>query len=542
MRLFLFLLLLGTGVFAPFVSAKLPSESAVRQTGFVYCGSSAVNTFNPQKTNSGLTADTLSGQIYDRLLGVDPVTYQLTPELAVRWKVLDNGATYQFYLRHNVQFQATPWFHPGRIMNADDVVFSFQRMFDSRSPWHGVNGNRYPYFDSLQFADIVKSVRRINDYTVEFRLRQPDAAFLWHLATHYAPVLSAEYAAQLAKQRQQSQIDYLPVGTGPFALNEYRSEQFIRLVRNDHYWRGKPSMSQVVIDLTSSGTGRISKLISGECDVLAWPAASQLQVLRHDPRLKLTQRVGMNISYLAFNTSKPPLNNQLVRHALALGINNPRLMTSIYYGTAETAASMLPRASWAYDSSAKVTPYDPQLAQQQLKALGIKNLQLQLWVPVGSFPWNPSPLKTAVLIKADLARIGVEVVIVPVEGRFQQQQPVNNNYDLALTGWASDSNDPDSFLRPLLSCAAIGSGNNYAHWCNPQFDTTLQQGLQSQQLSSRIDAYITAQRMLNSDLPVLPLASSLRIVAYRADIHGLVFSPFGNGSFAGVSRTMETSP
>ena len=74
----------------------------------------------------------------------------------------------------------------------------------------------------------------------------------------------------------------------------------------------------------------------------AWPAASQLSILRDDPRLRLTLRPGMNIAYLAFNTDKPPLNNPAVRHALALAINNQRLMQSIYYGTAETAASILP--------------------------------------------------------------------------------------------------------------------------------------------------------------------------------------------------------
>lgn len=139
-------------------------------------------------------------------------------------------------------------------------------------------------------------------------------------------------------------------------------------------------MPQVVVDLGSGGTGRLSKLLTGECDVLAWPAASQLTILRDDPRLRLTLRPGMNIAYLAFNTDKPPLNNPAVRHALALSINNQRLMQSIYYGTAETAASILPRASWAYDNEAKITEYNPAKSREQLKALGLENLTLQLWI------------------------------------------------------------------------------------------------------------------------------------------------------------------
>lgn len=519
-----------------FAAPELPDRADIRDSGFVYCVSGQVNTFNPQKVSSGLIVDTLAAQIYDRLLDVDPYTYRLVPELAESWEVLDNGATYRFHLRRHVPFQRTAWFTPTRDFNADDVIFTFGRIFNRDHPWHNVNGSSFPYFDSLQFADSVESVRKLDNQTVEFRLKRPDASFLWHLATHYASITSAEYAARLTQDDRQEQLDRQPVGTGPFQLSEYRSGQYIRLQRHPDYWRGKPLMPQVVVDLGSGGTGRLSKLLTGECDVLAWPAASQLTILRDDPRLRLTLRPGMNIAWLAFNTAKPPLDNPEVRHALALAINNQRLMQSIYYGTAETAASMLPRASWAYDNDAKITEYNPQEARARLKALGLENLTLKLWVPTSSQAWNPSPLKTAELIQADMAQIGVKVIIMPVEGRFQEARLMDMNHDLTLSGWATDSNDPDSFFRPLLSCAAIASQTNFAHWCNREFDDVLQKALLSQQLSSRMDAYKEAQRILARELPVLPLASSLRLQAYRYDMKGLVLSPFGNASFAGVSR------
>lgn len=514
-----------------------PAPAAdIRHSGFVYCVNGMVNTFNPQKASSGLIIDTLAAQLYDRLLDVDPYTYRLIPELAQSWEVLDNGATYRFHLRKDVPFQKTAWFTPTRKMNADDVVFSNERVIDENNPYHNVNGSDYPYFDSLQFANTVKSVKKLDDYTVEFKLNNPDASFLWHLATHYAPVLSAEYAANLKKRGNEEQIDRLPVGTGPFQLSEFRAGQYVRLERNGKYWKGIPRMQQVVIDMGVGGTGRISKLLTGECDVLAYPAASQLTILRDDPRLRLTLRPGMNVAYLAFNTGKAPLDDPRVREAVALAINNQRLMQSIYYGTAETAASVLPRASWAYDSSAKVTEYNPEKARQILESLGKKDLVLHLWVPIVSQSYNPSPLKTAELIQADLGQVGIKVIIVPVEGRFQEARLMEMNHDLTLSGWSTDSNDPDSFFRPVLSCAAIRSQTNYAHWCNPQFDALLHQALLSQQLSQRIDYYQQAQDILEKELPVLPLASSLRLQAYRFDIKGLVLSPFGNSSFAGVFR------
>lgn len=541
MRLLPPFLLITASLWAGIAQSASPQTATadIRDNGFVYCVNGQVSTFNPQKAGSGLIVDTLAAQLYDRLLDVDPYTYRLVPELAESWEVMDNGATYRFHLRDGVAFQTTQWFKPKRNFNADDVVFTFQRIFDRDNPWHNVNGSSFPYFDSLQFADSVQSVRKLDNHTVEFRLRQPDASFLWHLATHYASVMSAEYAAMLAKSDRQELLDRQPVGTGPFQLAEYRAGQYVRLQRHAHFWRGTPLMPQVVVDLGSGGTGRLSKLLTGECDVLAWPAASQLTILRDDPRLRLTLRPGMNIAYLAFNTDKAPLNNPEVRHALALSINNQRLMQSIYYGTAETAASILPRASWAYDSEAKVTEYDPDKARTRLKELGLENLTLHLWVPTMSQAWNPSPLKTAELIQADMAQIGVKVIIVPVEGRFQEARLMDMNHDLTLSGWATDSNDPDSFFRPLLSCAAIDSQTNFAHWCNREFDSVLQKALASQQLASRIDAYDEAQKILAQELPVLPLASSLRLQAYRYDIKGLVLSPFGSASFAGVTREKE---
>ncbi len=96
------------------------------------------------KSGSGLIVDTLAAQLYDRLLDVDPYTYRLVPELAESWEVLDNGATYRFRLRDDVAFQHTPWFTPTRKLNADDVVFTFQRIFNRNHPWHNVNGGNFP--------------------------------------------------------------------------------------------------------------------------------------------------------------------------------------------------------------------------------------------------------------------------------------------------------------------------------------------------------------------------------------------------------------
>jgi cationic peptide transport system substrate-binding protein len=207
---------LGLLLATPLSAAPInnPGSQDIRHSGFVYCVNGMVDTFNPQKASSGLIIDTLAAQLYDRLLNVDPYTYRLSAELAQSWETLDEGATYRFHLRKNVPFQTTAWFTPTRPMNADDVVFSLQRVVDQKNHYHSVNGETYPYFDSLQFGNSIKRVSKLDNYTVEIQLNQPDASFLWHLATHYAPVLSAEYADMLQHLGKEEQIDRQPVGTG----------------------------------------------------------------------------------------------------------------------------------------------------------------------------------------------------------------------------------------------------------------------------------------------------------------------------------------
>ncbi|OTA15868.1 heme-binding protein A [Xenorhabdus vietnamensis] len=515
--------------------------TALQQNGFIYCVNGDLNTFNPQMAIGGLTVDTLAAQIYNRLLGVDPLSHNLVPELATDWEVLDNGTTYRFYLRHNVAFQSTNWFTPTRAMNADDVIFSFRRLFDTTYDYHYVNSSHYPYFDSLQFGNSVKDIRKIDEYTVEFHLNATNASFLWYLATHHAPILSQEYAQKLQQMHQQKQLDWKPVGTGPFMMKDYRMGQFIRLVRHDKYWKGKPRMEQVVIDTGTGGTGRISKLLTGECDVLAYPDNNQLNIVNNDSNLSQTSQPGMNVAYLAFNTSKPPLNNLKVRQAIAYAINNQRLMQSIYNKKAETATSILPRISWAYDQSIKITEYDSEKSRKMLSELGLRELKLTLWVPTTSQAYNPRPLKMAELIQADLAQVGIKISIHPVEGRFQENLQKNKNYDMVLAGWSADSNDPDSFFRRLLSCAAIASKTNLSHWCNSAFDDALRQALLNQEIVSRKENYFFAQKIIAQQLPLLPLAYSMHLQSFRNNIKGLVFSPFGVDAFDKVYRAQEAA-
>src|SRR5690606_3455370 len=111
--------------------------------------------------------------------------------------VSDDGLSYTLTLRKGVTFHHTPWFSPSRNLNADDVLFTWQRRLDKQHPYHAISGGEYPYFYSLGLDQLIKRVYKKGQLQVVFELNRPDASFLATLASNYAIVLSAEYADQM---------------------------------------------------------------------------------------------------------------------------------------------------------------------------------------------------------------------------------------------------------------------------------------------------------------------------------------------------------
>ncbi len=508
---------------------KQPEAS---KTGLIYCAEGSPLSFNPHVSNSGVTLDASARPLYDRLLEVNPNTLALEPALATNWQISEDGLTYTLTLREGVSFHHTAWFTPSRPFNADDVVFTYARQLDEQHPYHLVSGGDYPYFFSLGQDQLIKKVYKKGPHTVVFELNQPNASFLATLASDYAVILSAEYADQLLNAGTPTLLDSRPIGTGPFSFKEYRHNEFIRYQRHPAYWNGPAKIEQLVYDITPKSAKRLAKLLTGECDVMSTPAASQLSVIKEHPDLSLSVQSGMNVAFLALNTRKPPFNNVKVRQAIASAINVDNLLQAVYFDTGLPANSLLPPLSWGYNPSLPERKPDLKRARQLLKEAGLEQgLEMQVLVQPDARPYNPDAVKTAQLIRSDLAKVGIKLKIVQQEWPVIERRLLNGQYDSLLSGWIADNADPDNFFRQLLSCSAVERGNNYSRWCSPAFDQLLDDAVTTPQLSFRLRNYYYAQTLLNEQLPLIPLAHALRTQVTRSDIEGLTLMPFGGTSF-----------
>ena len=512
-------------------------QSNIKQHGLTYCTEGSPSSFNPQTASSSVTLDATTSQLYDRLLFVDPKSQRFNPGLAVDWTVSADRLVYRFYLRQNVKFHQTNYFSPSRPFNADDVLFSFARVLDKKHPYHAVATNGYPFFEGIELDKQIESIRKLDDYTVEFTLSRPDASFLANLASDFSVILSAEYANLLSRTRQQAQLDQLPIGTGPFKFKEYRTDNFIRYQRHEQYWGGNSKLEQLVFDITPNASSRLAKLLTHECDVMAYPAASQVAMISATDDVKISVETGLNVAYWAFNTNKAPFNHIKVRRALAHAINQATLLQTVYYSTGIGANSILPSVSWAYNPYLKNYKYNLAYARQLLTEAGYGNgFSMDIMALTSSRVYNPDAVKMAELLQSELAQIGIKVRIIKYEWPLMEKKLRQGDFDSYLLGWAADNNDPDNFFRFQLSCNAIDTGSNYSRWCNPEFDDLINQAVSASEYIDRVSLYYRVQEIVQQELPLIPLAHSLRLHAYKSDLQGLETTAFGGINFLHTER------
>ncbi|WP_440905598.1 ABC transporter substrate-binding protein [Catenovulum sp. SX2] len=501
------------------------------KNGLIYCSEGNPENFNPQTTTSRITLDASVHQIYDRLIEKSVSSDQLAPALAESWQVSDDGKTIDIFLRQGVKFHQTRYFIPSRELNADDVLFTFNRWRLNTHPFFA-SADSYPHMQSYQLELLIDDIEKVSSHHVRFKLNQANTDFLSQLATDYMIILSAEYAAKLDLQDANNLLDNYPIGTGPFYFEDFVKDEYIRYKAHPDYWQGKAKIDHLVYDITPQSSNRLAKLITGECDVVAHPVASEMEVLQDRQGITLQSKSADNIAFWAFNTLKPPFNKSEVRRALAKALDRQTIYKTIYYGMAFPANSLLPPSSWAYNSNIPAINYNPEQAKRELRAAGIaEGFKMQIWSAQIEREYNPNSLKMAELIKANLAEVGIAVEIVEFEWSTLRKKLMDYAHDSVLIGWTPDMATPDNYLIPTLSCAAAVIGSNRAAWCNPYFDNLLANAAAATDFSRRKDNLMQAQSLLSQEMPVVPIAHSLSFLAKQDNVVNVKFQPYSAISF-----------
>ncbi len=519
---------------AALLAATMLSGAASAKT-FVYCSEGSPEGFDPGLYTAGTTFDAAAHTIYNRLLEFKPGTTETEPGLAESWEISDDGLHYTFKLRQGVKFQTTDFFTPTRDLNADDVIFSFERQLKADHPWHQyVAGAAWEYFNGMGFPELIDSIEKVDDMTVRFNLKRPEAPFLANVAMPFASIISKEYADKLDADGNKQMLNQQPLGTGPFEFVAYQTDAVIRYRAHEDYWRGKQPIDDLVFAITPDASVRYQKLKAGECHLMPFPNAADVEQMKADPNLKVMEQPGLNIAYLGYNTQQKPFDDARVRRALNMAINEQAIVDAVFQGAAQVAANPIPPTMWSYNEEIEDDPYDPEAAKKLLEEAGVTNLSMKIWAMPVSRPYMLNARRAAELIQADFEKIGVKVEIVSYEWAeyLERSKPVDRDGAVIL-GWTGDNGDPDNFLHTLLGCDAVG-GNNRAQWCNEEFDRLVTEAKTKTDQAERAELYKQAQKIFAEEAPWATLDHSVSFVPMRKEVQGFVQSPLGDFAFEGV--------
>ena len=501
----------------------------------VFCSEGSPENFYPAINTTGTSFDANS-QIYSRIVEFERGGTRLVPGLAERWDISPDGKTYTFHLHHGVKWHTNRIFKPTRDFNADDIVFSFERQWKEDHPFFKVTSSNHSYFNDMGLPALLKSVEKLDDYTVRIVLNEPEAPFLSDLAMEFAGIQSKEYADAMLKVGAAEKIDQEPIGTGPFYLLQYQKDAIIRYRAFPDYWAGKSKLDDLVFAITPDASVRWAKLQKGECHVMPYPNPADLEAMRKDANIQVLEQPGLNIGYLAYNVTKKPFDDVRVRKAVNMAINKKAIIDAVYLSTGIAAKNPIPPSMWSYNDEIKDDPFDPDVARKLLAEAGHPSgFETDLWAMPVQRPYNPNARRIAELMQADLAKVGITAEIKSFEWGEYRKRAQNGEHMMAQLGWTGDNGDPDNFLATLLGCeSAKTNGSNIAKFCYQPFEELVVKAKQITDQAARAELYRNAQVVFKEQAPWFTIAHAVQLKPLRKEVIDFKLSPFGRHTFYGV--------
>jgi len=510
------------------------------ENSLIYCSEKMPASFNPQINHDAATIDATTHQLYNRLITFDIKQEQFIPSLATHWKKNKQEQSITFFLRKDVPFHQTSYFTPTRNFNADDVIFSFNRMIKKRHPYHLININNSNRLFSHPFNNLIKKMVKIDDFTLKFILTAPlendnkNSLFMENLSLYYSVILSKEYADNLLAIAKPDQIDNLPIGTGPYQFLNSDSFHLFRFQAHKNYWGTPAPVENLIFDVTPSSIKRYAKLLANQCDIIAHPAPSQVSSISKQYLLKLNLQSTDNISMLAFNTQRAPLNNQRIRKILAHTIQKDQIIKSIYFTTPLSHTKLIKQQSWVPYFNEQ---HNEKRAIEELATLNIsKNNPLIILTLNSPSDYNANPNKTGRLLQARLKVLGIKSNVVSLPLTVLNQKLSKGDYDIFVTGHQGHSKDPSNLFTQLLSCQSSAVNGNSANWCNPDTQKLLNKMQTSKSAQSKEAVYKELKKELLDGAYYLPITLVSNFYVTHDNIRGVRSHPISGIDFTRTTK------
>src|SRR5438477_971539 len=543
-RLALYVCLLAAPcvVAAPNPAALNPAEELQRVEGEVgrYGGHLVIGQRSEPKTLNPVTAtDAVSREVIGRLMAdlitINRASQQSEPGLAKSWTTSADGRTFTLKLRKGIRFS------DGHPFDADDVIFSFTVYLDE-----AVNS---PQRDLLIIDDKPLSVTKLDQYTVRFTLPRPYAAAermfdgLAMLPKHILekPYREGRFAQTWTLNSSPGEV----VGLGPFRVKEYLAGQRIVLERNPYYWKADhdhhrlPYLDELVFLFVGSEDAQVMRFEAGETDMVSRLSAENFALLNNEQAhsgWRLAD-LGPSLEYnfLVFNLNDlgPKKLDDVAkkqawfgdlgfRQAVSAAIDRDSIVRLVY-GARGTAlwGNVGPGNKLWINQTLPHPQRSVDNARQLLKSAGFswtgsRQLLDSAGKPVEftivTSSSNTQRMKIATLVQDDLAHLGMQVHVVPLDFRSMIDRVFQSfNYEAAIMGLGGGDPDPNPEMNVWLSSGAthlwhLGETQPATPW-EGEVDHLMQQQMVTLNYEKRKRLYDRVQQLISENLPFIFLAT-----------------------------------
>ena len=435
------------------------------------------------------------------------------------WGVSQDGSVYNFTIRSNAVW------HDGTPVTSDDVIFTIEMMKSA--------GSLYPQDIKDLWGQV--EVTRLNEKNLKFTLPEPYAPFMDYLTFGIVPKHLLESVSP--DQMEQAEFNLHPVGTGPYKFDHLIADNgpitgVVLSVAPDYYGT-PPFIEQVVFRYYPTPADAFEAYRQGDVFSISRISSDILQPALEEPNLLIYTSRLPQMGFVLFNLNNPDtifLQDTVVRRALMLGLNRPKMINSIMQGQAFVADSPILPNSWAYYDGIEKFDYDPDTAVSLLKGEGYVipstggDVRAKDGVPLAFTMVHPDDAvhtQIAQAIQEQWARIGVRVDLQPqTSDQLVLTTLPSRSFQSALVDLnLSRSPDPDPY--PFWHQAEAVGGQNYSGWDNRAASEYLEQARVTADYSLRARLYRNFQVIFAKELPGLPLYVPVYTYGVDAQVQGV---------------------
>jgi peptide/nickel transport system substrate-binding protein len=470
--------------------------------------------FNPLVTTTYFAQELNNHALFTPLVqydeGLEPV-----PWLAQSWELLgDSGVV--FDLRDDVRW------HDGEPVTAEDVKFTFDRAKEPTSA---------ALLGSVFLKDVA-SAEVLGPQRIRFTFARPHAQALedfW-----WAPVPRHLLEGVPPDELPTAPFNRSPVGSGPFRLESWTSNDRVVLVRNPDFpaaLGGPTAAERVVLRIIPEATTMLTELLTGGVHVDLALLPDQAGSVEENPGTRLFAYPGKTVFYVGWNNARPPFDDPALRRALASAVDREGIISGLLHGYARPASSTIPPGHPLHPADVPPTPFDPADAQARLERAGWSDADGDgVREKAGralsfSLLTSEDPVRRSVAqaLQSQLRAVGAQVEIRVLEFQTMLQQHRDRDFEAVLTAWTLDNFQMAGAPYALLhgDQADVPRSANRSGVRDPTLDSLIERGaapLGEEELRS---VWRAATARLDETQPLTFLFWTDELVGVRTDVQGV---------------------